>query len=149
MPENDNELVVTVITDNTDVSSSSAPNTKARREKAPSVTFATPELESSPEDIPQATETQESVSSTEISIEEIVKQINECRIKNAKKLGTLKQRVLLEQISSNSHEWAVRLISETRGVPTFDAETKILRKSVELNKLEGSECCKCKGYNSC
>ncbi|KAI4647615.1 uncharacterized protein J4E78_008931 [Alternaria triticimaculans] len=134
MPENDDKLVVTVITDNADVPSSSAPNIKARRGKVPtpSVTFATPGLESSPVEIPQATETQESVSSTEISIEKVVEQVNECRIKNATKLRIPAPAVKLEQISSNSDEWEVRLISEARGVPTFGAETKILRQPDEL-----------------
>jgi len=142
MPENDNKLVVTVITDNEDVSSSSAPNTKARRGKAStsSVTFATPELESSPVDIPQATETQESFSSTE-DIWPIMNQINECRMKNADTLNIPGQLVKLERLSSNSGKWKMRFIAETGSVPTLGVEPKNLGRTLDSKRLRASECC--------
>ncbi|KAI4643743.1 hypothetical protein J4E93_006755 [Alternaria ventricosa] len=131
MPESGNRLVVSVITDKEDVSSSSAPNTKARREKAPAVAIKTPELESPPVELPQAPETQESVSSTEVHIEEIVKQVNECRIKNAHKLGIPTESVKTEQIPSNSGAWMVRFINETGSVPTLEDDLEKLRELVD------------------
>ncbi|KAI4686754.1 hypothetical protein J4E81_008415 [Alternaria sp. BMP 2799] len=139
MLENDNKLVVAVITDNADVPSSSAPNTKARRGKVPtpSVTFATPELESSPVDIPQTTETQESFSLTE-DIWPIMKQINECRMKNADTLNIPGQLVKVERLSSNSGKWKTRFIAETGSVPTLGVEPKNLGRTLDSKPLKAT-----------